>query len=649
MAFLPGALLVLFAFWCGSFPGGATATGAAGGMVLLLGAALAAAPAWGDPLRLGRLGRFVPAFLFIVVAASLWVSSVPRAGRVALLMLPAWLLLPAFVARCWRGENGRRAAPLSAAIALVAVAGWALFELGRRADAWRWERAAMPLGHHNLLAAFLVILVPLAAVGLRRRGAPRALAFVAVAAALVALLATRSFLHLGILAAMADVLSFRFERARDFVLGLALVGIAMLLPRAAAMLAGADSSAAARAVYARAAWDGFLARPLLGWGPGSTPWTLAENLRPRPGVNPAGEIVGEAHSLPLQLLRELGLAGFACAATIVVLFFVARWRRPATAADRPLLEAGLVAVGAGLLSGLGADWLAVTALPAALAFAAGATLAGEADRASATATLAARGSVALYVAAAAVFLLPIARAHAEYDAGIRQPGSAAAAPFLERAMRLDPAFPLYRARWAWAASGAPAESRADEAIAAARAARGVAALWLRAGVVALEAKRDDLASESFTRAMALDPLSAFAPFELAPLSGDPAGCAARAVAAEPRLLAASLFRGGETARQATIRRLESFGAIDAGWRLRAGEVGRALEIEGDDDADLVAAVDGEPAVSLSLHAFRRAAWPADLARLAVDRSAVQAIRDLPPATTIPGGDPAAFPADRCLP
>jgi tetratricopeptide (TPR) repeat protein len=255
----------------------------------------------------------------------------------------------------------------------------------------------------------------------------------------------------------------------------------------------------------------------------------------------------------------------------------------------------------------------------------------------------------IYAAMAVWILVPLSRAHFAYDAARQQPSRAAAVPFLEGAMRLDPGFPLYRARWAWAATEPPAELRAAEAIGAARSARGVAALWLRAGIEALEAERKDLAAEAFGRALALDPLSAFAPFQLAPLVADPAACAARAFAAEPRLLAATFFRGGEAARLTAIRRLEAITEIDPGWRAGVAAAGRGVRIEGDDTADLVAAIDGSPALSLSLHAFRRSAWPADLARLSVDRSAVRELRSLPAATALPDSRPAAFPPDRCLP
>jgi ATP-binding cassette subfamily F protein uup len=53
-------------------------------------------------------------------------------------------------------------------------------------------------------------------------------------------------------------------------------------------------------------------------------WTVAEWLRPVPGLNPPYEVVGDLHSLPLEVLYELGGLGFALAAAVVLLF---AWRR----------------------------------------------------------------------------------------------------------------------------------------------------------------------------------------------------------------------------------------------------------------------------------------------------------------------------------
>ena len=373
MSLLPPLLLACFAFWSGTFPGAAAFPSGPVGQGLVLAAALLGAAAWRDPLRLGPAGRWLSGALLAAVALSLWASPVARAGRVGALLLPAYLLLPPFVARCW--STGRRReiglAAWSAVVAATAV--WALVEQVRQGT----PRSAMPLGHHNLLAAFLVITLPLVVPALRRRGPARWMALAAVVAAVVALVEARSFVAGAALALLALVGAARFERARHLVLGLAFLGLALLVPRAAAIVRGEDSSAAARQVYLLAGWQGATERPIAGWGPGSTPWTLAEHLRPLPGVNPAGEVVGEMHSLPLALAYELGFVGLALAVAVTGLFFFRRWRGCQAAVDRGLVEAGLAGVAGFLLSALGGAQLSVTALPLAAALAAGAALSGE--------------------------------------------------------------------------------------------------------------------------------------------------------------------------------------------------------------------------------------------------------------------------------
>ena len=677
MPLLPALLLACFAFWSGTFPGAAAFPAGPVGQGLVLAAAIVGAASWRDPLRLGPAGRWLAAALVAAVALSLVVSPVARAGRVGALLLPAYLLLPSFVARCWSTDR-RREVGLAAWSAVVgATAIWAVAQEVQHSS----SRTAMPLGHHNLLAAFLVIALPLTMPALRRRGAGRWLALVAVVASVVALVETRSFVGGAALALLALAGAARFERARHLVCGLALLGLALLVPRAVAIARGDDSSASAREVYLRAGWQGVIERPVAGWGPGSTPWTLAEHLQPLPGVNPPGEVVGEMHSLPLALAYELGFVGLALAGAVVGLFYLRRWRGLASAADRALVEAGLAGVAGFLLTALGGAQLSVTALPLAAALAAGAALAGEGAAGKVPGQGAApSGSgrlrrldawgapVWVYVAAAVTILLPLARAQALYDraAGLRT--RAKAAPLVAQAMALDPEFALYRARWAWS-SDAPVGERAVEASAAARSARGVAALWLRAGALALEAGRTDLAREASERALALDPLSGFAPFHLATMAGDPAAvagdrarssavdCAARALLAEPRLAAASAWRGREGLRRRALLRLEEWPGIDAGWRVemlkQAADAAPAPGSPGSpggavDEVELAAQIDTTPALAVSLHLFRRSPWPADVARIRVERAAVRRMK-LPSAAAMHESSPAAFPRDRCAP
>ncbi len=663
MSLLPPLLLACFAFWSGTFPGAAAFPSGPVGQGLVLAAALLGAAAWRDPLRLGSAGRWLVGALLAAVALSLWASPVARAGRVGVVLLPAFLLLAPFVARCWSTERRREVGLAAWSVVVGATAVWALVEQVRQGT----PRSAMPLGHHNLLAAFLVITLPLVVPALRRRGPSRWMALAAVVAAVVALVEARSFVAGAALALLALVGAARFERARHLVLGLALLGLALLVPRAAAIVRGEDSSASAREVYLLAGWQGASERPIAGWGPGSTPWTLAGHLRPLPGVNPAGEVVGEMHSLPLALAYELGFVGLALAVGIAGLFLLRRWRGRSAAADRALVEAGLAGVAGFLLTALGGAQLSVAALPLAAALAAGAALAGEGgpeDRAAQPLPESRRrpfvrpGLVAwIYAGVAALLLLPLARAHALYEEAARVRVRDKAAPLLAQAMALDPQFALYRARWAWSAD-APVGERAVAASAAARAAPGVAALWLRAGALALEAGRKDLARHASERAMALDPLSGFAAFQLATLdadASDAADCRARALLAEPRLAAATAWRGREILLREALARLEHWPGIDAGWRVEmiqqaAGAAPQPLAAgtPAGDEVELAAQIDTTPALAVSLHLFRRTPWPADVARIRVERAGVRRMK-LPSAAAMRESSAAAFPRDRCAP
>jgi hypothetical protein len=67
-----------------------------------------------------------------------------------------------------------------------------------------------------------------------------------------------------------------------------------------------------------------------------------------------------------------------------------------------------------------------------------------------------------------------------------------------------------------------------------------------------------------------------------------------------------------------------------------------------DDVDLAAQIDTTPALAVSLHLFRRSPWPADVARIRVERAGVRRMK-LASASAIRTSSPAAFPRDRCAP
>jgi hypothetical protein len=642
-ALWPALLFALAAGFTGGFATGAAFPAAWIGLGAVLITALAGAGELADPLRLGT-GRWLLAALLAGVAASAAVAEVPRAGRVGLVLLPAFLLLPAATARLLRDEAARRAGVVAWGAATAALAAWALIDLAERGGG----RAAAPLGHHNLLAVTLAVALPIAALGWRSGGAARATAVAALLLGAGALAATRSLTGIVAAGAAAWVASRRAGRARDLLLGVALLGLGLAVPRIEAIVRGADSSAAARAVYLLAAWDGALDRPWLGWGLGASPWTLAAFLAPRPGVNPPGELVGDPHSTPVALAYEIGLPSLALALAVAVAFARAR-RRGAPPGDPALAAAGQAALAAGAVALAGGAWLHLPAFPTLLALAAGFALAGEGG--SPGAGRPARATVALYVAAAAALLTPAALAHRAYERARSEADPSLRQARLAEAVRHDPSFPLYRARLGWGdtqAAGAPPGGDWRELRRAAAQARGVGPLWLRTAAVASAAGARPAAVHAAMQAMAFDPLSATAPFLLHQMEPRDVDCAARALLAEPRLAAATVWRGREGERRAALARAARWPGIDEGWQREL--VAQAVAAAPGDgvEADLVTRIDGQPALAASLFLFRRSPWPSEVARIRLDRDAAQGIR-VPRATELASSQASAFPARRCAP
>lgn len=683
----PAALALVFALWCGSLWHGTAALPAGVGYALLLAAVLVLAraarrgtgAALRDPWRLGAPGLLLPWALLAAVALATWASPVPRAGWVGLLLLPAYLWLPAAVARLWSSGAARRWGARAVCLGVAAVSGSALY---------LWlagvtPRPSSPVGQHLHLTAWLLVLLPLAAVPWREGGAWRAAAVGAVGLGAAAILGTQTLsglLGLGVEVVLALhwggagrlPVRLRTAFAAAAVVGLVAIGGAEM----GAVLRGTDPSGAARFVYWRAGWEGVLERPAVGTGPGSTAWTLPLLLRPVPGINPSSEVVGELHLLPLAAAYELGLPAALLAAAAAGLF---AWRRLRERRGRPtdpgFVVAGLAGLGGGAAAGLATgDWR-VTALPVAAAVAAGAALAGgwrtgrpEAEDQSSGGEARPRrprgwrrlawAVPAGYALAAAALLAPLVLAHAAYDRAVDAPPEAALRA-LHRAVELDPRFPLYRARRAWIAGErevAPASTGsvargarrvALEAVAAAEDARGVPALWLAAGASAEAADELWAAALAYERACAADPLGAFAPFALARIGSpmhQPVAVAARALAAEPRLAAALWWRANEDLFAHALVRTATSTGIDEGWRAALHEHAAAIERPpGAAEAELAVVLDGRPEGSLSLHVFRRRPWRSGLAPVPVDAGAAAALTGLPPAVALESTDPRLFP------
>lgn len=645
VALLPAALALLFALVCGGLESGAGGLAAAVGQVVLLASALAGGAGMGDPWRLGRRWGWLPWGLAAMAAASWAASPVPRAGSVGLLLLPAFVLLPGAVARALAGsrlERGALALVLgSAVVALVALADPSLLAGGR---------AARPLGHHQLLAAWLVAFFPLPLSLLARRGTQRALGLAGAVAIGAAVIASRSLLGLSALALQALLAHRGTRRAWRLVLGVALLAAALAVPRVERVVRGEDPSARARLDYLAAGARGIAERPGLGWGPGATPWTVAHFLAPGPGRRPAGEQVGDLHSLPAALAYELGLPGALLAAGAAGAFAAARLRERRRVRNRRLLDGALLGLaGLGFVL-LGNASLAVVALPAAAAVLAGlAMAAGVAGADSSAAGPASRWRIALaviYVVVAAALLVPLARAHLAYDRARESPEPEVARRELGRALQADPAFPLYRARRAWleGAEGAGAARIAAEE------GEAIAPLWLAAGVLAREADLE-WAEEALVRACRLDPLGAMAPFQLLLLdpgsSGAPA-LAARALAAEPKLAAASLWDEHPELFAAAVARLERDERLERGWRAAFVERARRPREGEGRKVEIGLAYDRGGAAAPSIFVFRRRPWPAELGVVAL-RGPLVARFDLPSVANLASTDPVFFAPAACGP
>jgi hypothetical protein len=558
----------------------------------------------------------------------------------AIALLPLLVALPAAVARCWATPAARRQGVVAVAVVVALLATIALtLQLAQGSG-----RAAQPLGHHLLLAGVLATLLPpVLGSALAERGPlARATLWTAVALAGAALLASRSVA--GLVAALLGAAVVPRGRQRAWLLAGALGAALVLAPRLLA--GGADASLAARVVYWWGGLRGGAERPLLGWGPGATAWTLAPHVRPRPGVVPPGEVVGDLHSLPVQLWYELGAAGLLAVALLATLFVGRRWRGGAIAGQ----------IGRGALGGMLAAGLHLTTSPTlgttapwvALALAAGAALAAESPGSAVGggAASAVRGSGlagragALYAALALLLLLPLDLAHLAYDAARGAP-VATARELLARAAALDPQQPLYRARLGWLEELPAARLRALRE--AALGAPGVAALQLAAGVAAREA--DESGRSELRRACAADPLDGVAPlllaFESSPAEAAP--LAARAQLAMPLLTAAVEWERRRPLWHASRRLLWDWPGVDSGYLRQLVERTRDLPRRGP-TGSLRLMMDAEPATATSLIVFRRLPWPAPLVEVELRQAAARVAATLPRGAELSSTAPAAFPA-----
>lgn len=687
--------LAVVLFHAGTFHRGATAFSLAAGAALLLAFALAGRGEVLDPLGLrGSGSRWWPAVfgaLWFSVLLSWLLSPVARAGEAVVLFLLPGAWAAAGIGRLLGSAPAVRWTLAGCAAAGVGASAWALAMQPLHEEG----RAALPIGHHNQLALVLVAILPAAVLGGWRLAGPdrprlrQGAALFAGAVLVWTLAATGSMSGLAALvvqavAAAAWILWRSKGRgllvplaalpalAAGLALATAWAGSRLDVPdpigRLGAVLRLEDPSLLARRTYAEAAASGFAERPFFGWGSGSTSWTLANHWHPAPGVHPPGEVVTDAHSLLAQAPYELGVAG-----SVLVLLLVARYGRvrlgelaDPRVRDPQLLAAALLGLtGAGVCLAFGV-FAVVTAVPAVLilnlglAAAASRTALGAPPGAPASSgrwrrglrigfhlwLVAALGWTWQRTSAARAYELAVAAGAGPAAAVAESPADNGTSGPLGRAAARDPSFPLYRLRvdpWT-----------------AAEAADGLAPLWLLAGVdrnVDIDRRR-----QALERACDLDPLSALAPFELMRVerqagaaATDPrvAARAARAILAEPLLLAAAAFEGDPDLRAELHRRIQSWPGLPPGWLAAFEELWFGLDWsnghEGPPRNVLTVDGDGRPAVSFSLFAFRRQPWPLSIGAVPLRSHRLDFVtaRDLPAVTRLPETAPEPFWVRRC--
>jgi O-antigen ligase len=228
-----------------------------------------------------------------------------------------------------------------AVVAAVGLIGWL-----RQAGEVGWAAAvaarnAFPLGHANYTAGLALLLLPgAAALALTGRGAARIAGSAALALGLATLFSSGSrggILGLAALLA-ATLMAAPIPWRRKLLLGVAAALAAALFivanPRTRALFAADDPAAAPnpsnvqRAAMLTAGLRMGLERPILGWGPGTTPLAFP---RFRAGLEGGVENALQLHSTPVQLWAELGAAGVIATLALLVLAAGAAARQPTAA------------------------------------------------------------------------------------------------------------------------------------------------------------------------------------------------------------------------------------------------------------------------------------------------------------------------------
>ncbi len=302
-----------------------------------------------QPLALpARAWTALASFLGVVVLASAVAS--PFRGSAVLWSAP---LLSAvalfFVTSDWvnAGESAVRRAQLLtgaglllAVVALASTTLWIHALSGRIGGAIWAVRNPYPLGHPNYTAGLALLMLPVfSALAVRDFGSRR-IGWLAAAVLAIGMLITSGsrggllgLLVLVVVHVPAIARALRWKLWIVILVGL-LAALAVLAanPRTRTLLAGATGRAALqtsdvqRSAMAEAGYLMGHDRPLLGWGPGTTP--LAYPVY-RHQLDGGAENVLQLHSVPVQLWAELGAGGLLAGLALVVLALRATRASPA--------------------------------------------------------------------------------------------------------------------------------------------------------------------------------------------------------------------------------------------------------------------------------------------------------------------------------
>ena len=299
------------------------------------------------PGRIGPTGRWLLLILALACVSTGW-SPVPLAAAKGLLKLVSYMGVYALLCRLLRSHpvwwNRLLAALLSGGVLSSVLALRQLYasteELARWADPGSMSTGAIriygPLGNPNLLAGYLLPIVPLAVVAVFRWQGLGQKVFAAVTCLLSATAVLFTYSRggwLGLLAAMAVLVFLLLLRGtaewpplwrRLVPLGVLFAGGVLVViaatqlepirTRVVSLVAGrGDSSNNFRINVWLAALEMIQDRPWLGIGPGNNAFNSIYPLYQQPNFNALS-----AYSVPLELMVEMGVPGLlACCGLLV--------------------------------------------------------------------------------------------------------------------------------------------------------------------------------------------------------------------------------------------------------------------------------------------------------------------------------------------